>query len=178
MAASAAVAVARSVAAANSAMAAARLQHCGCCSIGGSVTARRRRQLGGGAAAAAASAAVVVAARSAAAAHSATVAAWWQQHGGCGGFTGTVRECADARAFERHRRTDVRAFVLGRGWRDDSADGIVVVGSDGGARGDVHCGRRCAATRTMKIRQSGQHYCLNWDQSDVVFEQTRLFTIV
>ena len=30
----------------------------------------------------------------------------------------------------------------------------------------------------MKIWQSGQHHCLNWDQSDVVFEQTRLFTIV
>jgi hypothetical protein len=57
----------------------------------------------------------------------------WQQHGGCGGFTGTVRECANARAF---------VFVLGRGQRDDSADGIVVVGSDGGARCDVHRGRR------------------------------------
>jgi hypothetical protein len=69
----------------------------------------------------------------------------WQQHGGCGRFTGTVRECANARAFERHRRADVRVFVLGRGRRDDSADGIVVVGSDGGALGDVHRGRRCAA---------------------------------
>ena len=101
-----------------------------------------------------------------------------QQCGGCGGFTSTVRECAVAHAFERHRRADVRAFVLGRGRREDSADGIVVVGSDGGARGDVHCGRQCAATRTMKIWQSGQHRCLNWDQSDVVFEQTRLFDIV
>jgi hypothetical protein len=63
------------------------------------------------------------------------------QHGGCGGFTGTVHECADARAFERHRRADVRVFVLGRGWRDDSVGGIVIVGSDGAARGDVHRGR-------------------------------------
>ncbi len=69
----------------------------------------------------------------------------WQQHGGCGGFTGTVRECANARAFERHRRANVCVFVLGRGPKDDSADGIVVVGSNGGARGDVHCGCRCAA---------------------------------
>ena len=56
-----------------------------------------------------------------------------QQHGGCGGFTGTVRECANARAF---------VFVLGRGQRDDSADGIVVGGSNGGARCDVPRGRR------------------------------------
>ncbi len=28
---------------------------------------------------------------------------------------------------------------------DDSADGIVVVGSDGGACGDVHCGGQCTA---------------------------------
>ncbi len=112
------------------------------------------------------------------AAHSATAAAWWQQHGGCGRFTGIVHECADARAFKRHRRANVRVFVLGRGQRDDSADGIVVVGSDGGGRGDVHCGRQCAATWTMKIWQSGQHHCLNWDQSDVVFEQTRLFAII
>jgi len=69
----------------------------------------------------------------------------WQQHGCCGGFTGTVRECANARAFKRYQRADVRIFVLGRGRRDDSADGIVVVGSNGGARGDVHRGRRCAA---------------------------------
>jgi hypothetical protein len=102
------------------------------------VTARRRQQLGSGAAARAASAAVA-AARSAAAAHSTTVAAWWQQHGGCSGFTGTVRECADTRAFERHQCANVRAFVLGQGQRDDSANCIVVVGSNGSARGDVHC---------------------------------------
>jgi hypothetical protein len=106
-------------------------------------SARRQRKLGGGTAVAAASA-VVAAAQSAAEAHSATVASRWQQHGGCGGFTGTVRECADARAFERHRRADIRIFVLGQGWRDDSANGIVVVGSDGAARGDVHRGRRLA----------------------------------
>ncbi len=93
----------------------------------------------------AAASAAVAAARNAAAAHSGMVAGWWQQHGGCGGFTGTVRECADARAFERHQRADVRAFVLGRGRRDDSADGIVVIGSNGGTRGDVHRSRQCAA---------------------------------
>ncbi len=62
------------------------------------------------------------------------------------GGSGTVRECADAPAFERHRRADVRVFVLGRGWRDDSVNSIVVVGSDGVAREDVHRGRRCADT--------------------------------
>ncbi len=89
--------------------------------------------------------AAVAAAQSAAAAHSATVAARWQQRGGCGGFTGAVRECADAHAFERHRRADVCVFVIGRGRRDDSADGIVIVGSDGGACGDVHRGCQCTA---------------------------------
>jgi len=108
---------------------------------GGSVTARLRRQLGGGVAVVAASA-MVAAARSEAAVHSATAAAWWEQRGGCGGFTGTVRECTDAHAFERHQRADVRVFVIGRGRRDDSADGIV---GDGGARGDVHRGCQCAA---------------------------------
>ncbi len=138
------------------------MHHCGCCGSGGSLTARHRQQLGGGTAAAAASAAVA-AARSAAAAHSAMAAAWWQQHGGCGRFTGTFPECADARDFEHHRCAYVRALVLDRGGRDDSANGIVTVTSDDGTRGDVHCGRRCAATWTMKIRQSGQHLCLNWD---------------
>ena len=28
---------------------------------------------------------------------------------------------------------------------DDSADSIVVIGGNGGARGDVHCGCRCTA---------------------------------
>ena len=60
-------------------------------------------------------------------AHSATVAAQWEQHGGCGGFTSTVREWANGSAFERHRLADVRVFILGRGRRDDSVDGIVVV---------------------------------------------------
>ncbi len=63
------------------------------------------------------------------------------QHGGCGGFTGTVRECADACAFECHRCADVRVFVLGQGRRDDSVDGIVVVGSNGTIRGNVYRGR-------------------------------------
>ena len=108
------------------------------------MTAQRWRQLGSGAAATAASAAVA-AAQIAAAAYNATAAAWWQQRGGCGGFTGTVRECADAHAFERHQRTDVRIFIIGRGQRDGSIDGIVIVRSNGGARGDVHRSRQCAA---------------------------------
>ena len=73
------------------------------------------------------------------------MAARWQQCRGCGGFTGTVCKCADAHAFERHQRTNVHVFVIGRGRRDDSANGIVVVGSDGSACGDVHRGRQCAA---------------------------------
>ena len=62
------------------------------------------------------------------------------------GGSGTIRECSDTHAFERHRRADVRVFVLGRGWRDDSVnsvDSIVIVGSDGVARGEVHRGCRC-----------------------------------
>ena len=86
-----------------------------------------------------------LASRSAAAAHSATAAARWQQRRGCGRFTGTVRDCANAHAFKRHRRANVRIFVIGRGRREDSADGIVIVGSDGGAREDVHRGCQCAA---------------------------------
>ncbi len=65
--------------------------------------------------------------QSAAVAHSVTAAAWWEQRGGCGGFTGTVSKCTNARAFERHRRANVRIFVFGQGWRDNSVDGIVVV---------------------------------------------------
>ena len=99
----------------------------------------------GGSATAAAASAAVAAAQSTAAAHSATAAAQWQQHGGCGGFTGTIRECADARAFKRNQSADKRVFVLGPGRRDDSADGSVVVGSNGGARCKVHPGCRCAA---------------------------------
>ncbi len=73
------------------------------------------------------------------------VTARWQQRGGCSGFAGTVCECADACAFERHQRADVSVFVLGQGRRDDSADSIGVVSSDGGACGDVHRGCQCAA---------------------------------
>ncbi len=43
------------------------------------------------------------------------------------------------------QRAIVRVFVIGRGRRYISADGIVVVGSNGGARGDVHRSRQCAA---------------------------------
>ena len=48
----------------------------------------------------------------------------------------------DAHTFERHQHTDVRAFVLRQGRRDDGADGVVVGNSS--ARGDVHRGRRSA----------------------------------
>jgi len=65
--------------------------------------------------------------QSAAVAHSATAAARWEQRGGCGRFTCTVREWANASAFECHRLADVRVFILGRGQRDDSVNGIVVV---------------------------------------------------
>jgi len=65
--------------------------------------------------------------QSPAVAHSATAAARWEQRGGCGGFTGTVCEWANASAFERHRLANVRVFVLGRERRDDSVNGIVVV---------------------------------------------------
>ena len=61
------------------------------------------------------------------------------------GGSGNIRECANALAFERHQRAYIRLFVLGRGRRDDSVDSIVVVSSDGVARGNVHRGRRCAA---------------------------------
>ncbi len=79
----------------------------------------------------AAASVAVAAARSAAVAHSATAAARWQQRGGCGGEAAAVAAA--------------QVFVLGRGRRDDSVDSIVVVGSDGVARGDIHRGRRCAA---------------------------------
>ena len=59
------------------------------------------------------------------------MAARWQQRGGCGGFTGTVSEFADAHAFERHQRGDVHVLVIGRERRDNSTNGIVVVGSNG-----------------------------------------------
>ncbi len=59
------------------------------------------------------------------------------------GSSSTVRECTDARAFERHRRVDVRVFVLGPSRRDDSVDSIVTVSSDGVAHGDVYHGCRC-----------------------------------
>ena len=79
------------------------------------------------------------------AAYSATAAVRWQQHRGCGGFTGTARECADAHAFQCHQRANVRIFIIGPGRRDGSVDGIIVVGSNGGAHGDVHRGCQCAA---------------------------------
>ena len=116
----------------------------------------------------AAALAAVVAAQSAAVAHSATVAAQLQQRGGCGGFAGTVHEYADARAFERHPRANVRVFVLGRGWRDDSADGIVVVSSDGGARGDVHRGRRCAAAARDDTANDTANANADGDADDIV----------
>ncbi len=74
-----------------------------------------------------------------------TAATRWQQRGGCGGFTGTLRECANAHAFKRHQLANVRVFVIGQGRRDNSPNVIVVIGSDGGAYGDVHRSRQCAA---------------------------------
>jgi len=76
------------------------------------VAAARQCNFGGTAAAAAASGAVA-AARSVAATHSVMAAAGWQQRGGCGGFTGTVCKCANAHAFECHRRANVQVFVIG-----------------------------------------------------------------
>ena len=83
--------------------------------------------------------------------HSATAAAWWQQRGGCCGFTGTVRECAKAHAYECHRHANARVFVIGRGRREDSTDGIVAVGSGGSTCGDVHRGRQCAAAAKDEV---------------------------
>ena len=37
-------------------------------------------------------------------------------------------------------------FIIGRGRRDDSTNGMVICGSNGGARGDVHRSCQCAAT--------------------------------
>jgi hypothetical protein len=39
----------------------------------------------------------------------------------------------------------VRVFVLSQGQRDDGANSIVIVGSNGNARGNVHHGRCSAA---------------------------------
>ncbi len=61
------------------------------------------------------------------------------------GGSGTVCECTDVHTFKRHQRANVRVFVLGQGWRDDSVDSIIVVGSNGVARGNVHRGCQCAA---------------------------------
>jgi hypothetical protein len=47
-----------------------------------------------------------------------------------------VRKHADARAVERNRCADVRAFVLGQGWRKDDTKSAVV----GDSGGDVHRG--------------------------------------
>ena len=47
-----------------------------------------------------------------------------------------IRKHADARAVERNRCADVRAFVLGQGRRDDDTKGAVV----GNSGGDVHRG--------------------------------------
>jgi hypothetical protein len=58
------------------------------------------------------------------------------------GATAPPTPSSDARAFERHRHTDVHNFVLGRGRRYNGADCVVVGNS--GARGDAHRGRRGA----------------------------------
>ena len=38
-------------------------------------------------------------------------------------------------AFECHQRANVRAFILGQGWRDNDAIDVIVIGSNGGTRG-------------------------------------------
>ncbi len=58
------------------------------------------------------------------------------------GATAPLTPSSNARAFKRHQHVNVRAFVLGRGWRDDGAD--CVVAGNSGARGDVHRGCRGA----------------------------------
>ena len=98
-----------------------------------------------------------------------TAAARWQQHGGCGGFVGTVCECADARTFERHRCANIRVFLLGRKRRDHSVNGIVVIGSDGGDRGNVHCGRQCAsAADNDAANDDDANANANGDANDIV----------
>ena len=58
------------------------------------------------------------------------------------GVTAPSTPSSDARAFGHHQHVNVRAFVLGRGRRDDGADSFVVGNS--GTRGDVHRGRHGA----------------------------------
>jgi hypothetical protein len=60
------------------------------------------------------------------------------------GATALPTPSSDAPAFVRHQHVGVRAFVLGRGRRDDGADCVVVGNS--GARGGVHCGH-CGADK-------------------------------
>ena len=62
------------------------------------------------------------------------------------GGSGTVRETQRCMRFQTPSTPDVRVFILGQGRRDNSVNSIVVIGSDGVARSDVHRGRRCAAT--------------------------------
>ena len=128
------MAATRSVAAVHSATTAVRLQQRGYCGGGGSATAQRWQQRGGGGSVSSGGG-------------SAKRGCGAQRDGGS-----AVAAARRLRQIHRHRpkmrhhqRADVRVFVLGRGWRDDSVNGIVVVGSDGGALGDVHRGRRCAA---------------------------------
>ena len=71
------------------------------------------------------------------------------------GATTPPTPSSDARAFERHRHSDVRAFVLGQGRRDDGADCVVVGNSS--ARGDVHRGH-CGAD---EAEGDADNHCLN-----------------
>jgi hypothetical protein len=69
----------------------------------------------------------------------------WQRDGDGGAATveaAVPTSSSDARAFERHRHANVRAFVLCRGRMDDGADCVVVGNSR--ACGDVHRGH-CSA---------------------------------
>ena len=58
------------------------------------------------------------------------------------GATARPTPSSNARAFKCHRHTNVRAFILGRGRRDNGAD--CVIAGNSGAREDFHRGRRGA----------------------------------
>jgi len=84
-----------------------------------------------------------------------------KEHDVCGGDGGKTalwwwwwlrrQLSSDARAFEQHRHADVRAFVLGRGRRDDGADCIIVGNS--GARGDCcNCAAAVALCTSTALR--------------------------
>jgi hypothetical protein len=68
----------------------------------------------------------------------------WQWHGSGGGVRRQRVSAEEVAvvvvilgAFECHRRANVRAFILGRGWRDNGAVDVFILGRgwrDNGAR--------------------------------------------